>query len=127
MKIALTILSTVALLGCSQENARPLLGAPDLPAINDAWLWGMVVHDSGSCIVGATVSVVRGQALGRSIVQSTPCDAWAYSGGFEFKNLTPGVEMTLRTSAPGYAPKEVTVVPTSGAQMALLIEPTRLP
>jgi hypothetical protein len=118
---------TLTLSGCSQENGRPLPNAPNLPAINDAWLWGMVVHDSGSCIVGATVSVVRGQALGRSIVQDTPCDAWAYSGGFEFKNLTPGVEMTLRASAPGYAAKEVTVVPTSGGQMALLIEPTRLP
>jgi len=51
----------------------------------------------------------------------------AYSGGFEFKNLAPGVEMTLRAEAPGYTPKEVTVVPTSGSQKAFLIEPSPTP
>jgi len=31
----------------------------------------MVVDESGACIVGATVRVVRGQALGREITQAT--------------------------------------------------------
>jgi hypothetical protein len=41
----------------------------------------MVVEESGVCIVGATVHVVREQGLGQHITQSTPCDAWAYDGG----------------------------------------------
>jgi hypothetical protein len=98
-----------------------------IPGDGPAWLWGMVVENSGICIVGATVTVVRGQGLGRSVEQTTPCDAWGYGAGFEFNNLTEGVEMTIHASAPGWAATEVTVVPTSGAQTALLIEPTRLP
>ena len=31
--------------------------------------------------------------------------------GFELKNLTPGVAMTIRVSAPGYVTKDTTVVP----------------
>jgi len=69
------------------------------------------------------VTVVRGQRLGQSITQTTPCDAWAYDGGFVFNNLTPGVEMTLRTSAVGYAPVEKTVVPSLGPQTALILVP----
>jgi hypothetical protein len=55
----------------------------------------MVVEESGVCIVGATVHVVRGQGLGQHITQSTPCDAWAYDGGAVFRDLTPGVEITV--------------------------------
>jgi hypothetical protein len=86
----------------------------------------MVVDEAGVCIVGATVQVVRGQSLGQSITQTTPCDAWAYDGGVVFKDLTPGVEMTLRASASGYAAQETTVVPSSGPQMAVLFTPSRL-
>jgi hypothetical protein len=136
MKTALTILSTLTLLGCSGENLSRLPTTPDTPdtpepppyqPVSAAWLWGMVVEDSGVCIVGATVTVVRGQGLGQSIKQTTPCDAWAYDGGFLFRNLAPGVEMTLRTSATGYAAVERTVVPSSGPQMALLLVPSRTP
>lgn len=127
MKIAMTMLSTLTLLGCSQDGTPRLPSTPSRPADQPAWLWGMVIEDNGVCIVGATVTVVGGQALGLSVVQKTPCDAWGYGAGFEFKNLAEGVPMILRASAPGWAPKEVTAVPTSGAQTALLIEPTRLP
>jgi len=130
MKTALTILSTLTLLGCSPENVQRLPTTPELPPnqppnqpVSPVWLWGMVVHDSGICIDGATVTVVRGQSLGQSITQTTPCDAWAYDGGFVFNNLTPGVEMTLRTSAVGYAPVEKTVVPSLGPQTALILVP----
>jgi hypothetical protein len=54
----------------------------------------MILDEGGACIVGATATVVRGQRLGQSITQ-TPCDAWAYGGGFVYKDLTPGVEMTF--------------------------------
>jgi hypothetical protein len=129
MKIALTILSTLTLLGCSQENAQSLPTSPNPPnpRVSLTSLWGMVVDEAGVCIIGATATVVRGQGLGQSITQTTPCDAWAYDGGFVFKNLTPGVEMTLRTSALGYAVEERTVVPSLGAQMAVVFAPSRSP
>jgi len=39
---------------------------------------------------------------------------WEYDGGFPLlEDLIPGVELTLRFSAPGYVGKEVTVVPTA--------------
>jgi hypothetical protein len=84
------------------------------------WLWGMVITDSGVCIVGATATVVGGQGVGQSIPQETPCDAWAYSGGFLFTNLIPGVPMTIRASAPGFADREMTVIPSSGPQQSVL-------
>jgi hypothetical protein len=132
MKTALTILSTLTLLGCSPEDVQRLPTTPELPnqppnqPVSPAWLWGMVVEDSGICIEGATVTVVRGQGVGQSSTQTTPCDAWSYDGGFAFNNLTPGVEMTLRTSAVGYAPVEKTVVPSSGPQTALILVPARI-
>jgi hypothetical protein len=86
----------------------------------------MVVDESGVCIVGATVQVVRGQGVGQSVKQTTPCDAWAYDGGFVFRDLTPGVEMTLRASASGYAEQEKIVAPSSGPQMAVLFAPSRI-
>ena len=132
MRIALTILSTMTLLGCSQEDVQvlptsPVPVPPVQPASSLAWLWGMVVDESGVCIPGATATVVRGQGLGQSIKQTTPCNAWAYDGGFVFKDLTPGVEMTLRVSAGGYAVEEKTVLPSSGPQMAVVFAPSRIP
>jgi hypothetical protein len=85
----------------------------------------MVINETGSCIVGATVEVVRGQGFSQSITQTTPCDAWGDDGGFVFRDLTPGAEMTLRTSALGYGALEKTVVP-NGAQRAILFEPSRM-
>ncbi len=87
---------------------------PTAPAM--AWLVGIVIDDQ-VCIEGATVRVVSsGQAAGQIIAQKTPCGVWEYDGGFAFENLTPGVEMTLRASAPGYAAYEKKVVPSLGSQ-----------
>jgi hypothetical protein len=97
-------------LGCHDEAG---VTGPAPPARSGAFLWGMVVAESGVCIEGATATVVRGQGLGRSVQQKTPCDAWGYDGGFEFWDLTPGVEMTIRASAEGYAAREMTVFPVS--------------
>lgn len=96
---------------------------PPTGAGGPAFLWGMVVDSTGVCIVGATVHVVAGQRAGQSISQSTPCDAWAYDGGFMFTGLTPGVAMTLRASAPGYADLEQVVTPSLGPQLAVLLQP----
>jgi hypothetical protein len=84
------------------------------------WLWGFVVRGSGGCIDGGTVEVVGGQRLGERVTQETPCSVWDYSGGFVFRDLTPGVEMIIRASAPGYAPLVKSVTPYSGAQTAFL-------
>jgi hypothetical protein len=74
---------------------------------------GIVINPGGSCIEGATVEVVSGQALGQKVTQSTPCDHWDTGGGFIFKDLTPGAAMTLRASAQGWGTQEKIVVPSS--------------
>jgi hypothetical protein len=99
--------------GPSNEVTAVIGGAP-------TWLWGFVVDGSGGCIDGGTVEVVGGQRLGERITQETPCDVWAYDGGFVFRDLTPGVEMIIRASAPGYAPLVKSVTPYSGPQTAFL-------
>ena len=133
MRIALTLVSMVILLGCSEESNRriPTLptapSPPAQPSSTPAWLWGMVVDESGICIEGATATVVGGQAVGQTIAQTTPCDAWAYDGGFFFRDLTPGVEMTIRATAPGRASEEQKVMPSFGSGMAVLFSPARAP
>jgi hypothetical protein len=137
MKIVLTILATVTLLACSELDLPTLpqtpgpgptlpQGPPLGPLGSRAWVWGLVVNDAGVCIAGASATVVRGQGLGQSAKQSTPCDAWAYDGGFVFRDLTPGVEMTIRASAPGYVSQELIVVPSLSGE-ALLFTPSLIP
>lgn len=123
MRYARIIVAVLAVWGCSNETAPSSPASPRTPG--PASLWGMVIEDSGVCIAGATVRVVGGQAIGRSAAQEDPCDAWGYGGGFVLTGLTPGVAMTLRVSAPGYAAKDTTVFPRVGAQTALLITPSR--
>jgi hypothetical protein len=102
MRFARTIFVTLTLFGCSNDSAQRLPTAPGPPvptaptASALTSLWGMVVNESGVCIVGATVRVV-----------------------------TPDVEMTLRASASGYAAQEKTMVP-NGAQTAVLFVPSRI-
>jgi hypothetical protein len=134
MKSALTILAAVALWGCAQsEPTAPFLSGPidsppsdppsNPPTANaNAWVWVMVIDSSGACIRGATVQVVAGQAVGEPIAQK-PCSVWDYAGGVEIHNLISGVPVTLRASAPGYAPEEKTVVPFGAAQQAIIFEP----
>ena len=135
MKMVLTVLVALTLVGCSRDGADPFPTAPSPLAGTGslsptggslAMLSGLVVTESGVCIVGATVEVVRGQGLGQSITQTTPCDAWGYSGGFVFSNLSPGVEMTLRAGAPGYASQEMTVTPSTFPHAAVLFSLSRI-
>ena len=127
LKLAPITLASLILYGCSQEGAEHVPTAPDTAAATLtptptpspapsvlARLWGMVIDSSGGCIVGARVEVVAGQALRQIIAQQTPCGAWDYDGGFEFKELTPGVAITLRASAPGWTAQEKTFVPLWG-------------
>jgi hypothetical protein len=135
VKLAVTTLATVTLLACSQENAQRLPIAPGPPVPTAAptptpnavtALVVMVVDETGLCIVDATIQVVRGQRSGQSVTQPTPCDAWDYGGGVVFKDLTPGVEMTLRATAAGFVPQEKTVIPAIGPQTPVLLAPTRI-
>ncbi len=130
MRLALAILTTLPFLGCSGDGAGPAAPASPPPMFpsppgpttdSSAWVWAMVVPERGSgiCILDATVEVVAGQGLGQSAKQTEPCDIW-WVGGVEFKNLTPGVEITLRASAAGYVSEEKTVIPTMGPQMAVI-------
>jgi hypothetical protein len=87
----------------------------------------MVIDGGGVCIEGATVLIVAGQSVGGTIVQQTPCDAWAYDGGFLLEDLTPGVEITLRASAGGWTTQEKTFLPMSrAAYSAVFIKLSKL-
>jgi hypothetical protein len=129
MRLALTVLTTLALFGCSGETGLPTAPTSPVSPLTSgalAWLWAMVVEESGICIRDATIQVIAGQAVGQIATQNEECDAWS-DGGVIFKDLTPGVEMTLRASASGYAPQEKTVVPTLGPQTAVIFVPSRIP
>lgn len=138
MKSALTILGALALWGCagSEPTAPSRPGDTDSPPLSppsnpptgnsSAWIWLMVVNRGGACIPGATIQVVAGQAIGEPVTQETPCDVWGYSGGVEYHNLTAGVAMTLRATAPGYAAEEKTITPSVGAVSAIVFAPSPL-
>jgi hypothetical protein len=101
--------------------------SPPVPSSSRASVWVLVVKDSGVCVEGATATVVRGQRLGQSVPQMTPCSVWDYGGGIVFGDLTPGVEMALRVSAAGYVTQEVTVLPLLGPYTAVELYPARIP
>ena len=128
MRFALPILTTLALLGCSSGAAVPTAPSPSFtatapvsPAPNPpaptqgatASFWAIVVPQGGggACIVGATVEIVAGQAIGQSGTMPEVCDVWWINGAF-FRGLTVGVAITVHASAPGYLAQEMTVMPT---------------
>jgi hypothetical protein len=129
VKFALVLVVTASSIGCSPDSGQRSAIAPTPPVTTPvptptpgslASLSGYVVDDQ-LCVEGATVQVVAGQGVGRSVAQTTPCSIWDYGGGFSFTDLTPGVAMTLRASAPRYTPFEKTVTPHTGGQFAVVI------
>ena len=143
MKLAFPVFGVLVLLGCSAERTPPTAPTPSptvpvspvpptpnpppVPSTPGA-VWLMVAESSGICILGATVDVIGGQAVGQTAAQDHPCNIWDI-GGVEFDNLIAGTEMTVRASAPGYAAKEMTVVPMEmrGGLRAIVIELSRNP
>ena len=129
MRYATMLLAAATLLGCGEKDTEPSAVTPvDAPPLRTR-VFGFVLGDDSFCIRQATVSVVSGQGAGQTIVQNPNCDVWG-DEGFEFKDLTPGVAMTIRVSAPGYVTKDTMVVPWvetpyTGPVTALYIEPTR--
>ena len=110
MRYSAMFLAAATLLGCGGEGAGPTAISPvDAPPLR-TFVFGFVLGDDSFCIKQATVSVVSGQGAGKTLVQDPNCYLWG-DVGFQFKDLTPGVAMTIRVSAPGYATKDTTVVP----------------
>jgi carboxypeptidase family protein len=129
MKLIAPLFLALMLIGCSHESTPtaatpPVMTASSTPTPSaSVSLWGFVVNAAGACIENATVEASRGQAQGQRIVQVTPCDVWAYDGGFVFKDLTPGVQITVRASAPGWSTEEKTFVAgEQGTGKAVVIE-----
>lgn len=81
-----------------------------------AFIWAMVIADSGACIPEGTIYVVSGPGAGVTFVQDSDCDAWGYSGGVMFTGLPVGATMTLRASAPGYSSIEKTAIAATSGQ-----------
>ena len=88
-----------------------------------AFLYATVIEKrgGGACITDATVQIVAGQHASPEIFKQEPCDYWD-PPGFTLKDLNPGVDLTVRFSAPGFVPIELTTVP--GAD--LMIELSRI-
>ena len=123
MRLAATVVAAFTFSACAGDTGPPTPSAPNVPTpvpSGAAFIRGMIVKESGVCIEGATVRVVRGQRAGESRTQTTPCATWDIEGGFEFRGLTAGVEMTVRASAPGYVDEEQTVIPSLQPQTAML-------
>ena len=136
------LFAAVTILGCSPDNAGRLPTSPgslsgstpsnpNLPTPNLSGLvWMMAVGQSGGCVDDATLDVVGGQGVGRSSSQIVPCGVWDYEGGIILRDLAPGVELTVRVSAPGYATKEMSLLPLGSAtfstQPATIIEMSRI-
>jgi hypothetical protein len=129
MKFSIAILVIVALAGCSRESvptapASPVAApAPPAPPTGSALLWVMVISETGVCIEGATIQILRAEGAGEPIPQRTPCGAWDYDGGLLLTDLTQGVELTLRGAASGYAPREMSFrpFPMPGSYKAVFI------
>ena len=83
-----------------------------------AFLYATVIErgGGGACITEATLQIVAGQHAGPEIFNQEPCDYWD-PPGFTVKDLNPGVDLTLRFSAPGFVPIELTTVP--GADLTI--------
>ncbi len=133
MKFVLAALVVLLLAGCTGDGASslPTAPAPTVPPAatpdSSTEVWGIVIGEGGGCVDDATVEVVRGQGRGRRVKQETPCGYWDYGGGFTLTDLTPGVEMTLRASAPGYRPEQQSVTPGELGGRSIVIELAPIP
>ena len=77
-------------------------------------MYGIVVDESGTCIKGATATIIGGARHGEVVTQVTPCSAHEeHNGGFAIRKLASGQVLTVRGSAPGYESRDV-IRPISG-------------
>ena len=111
----IAILVAGSLCGCSTQtpttpSSRAAAAPNPSPSVPRS-VSGIVTNAGGACLAGAMVEVIAGQALGQKSAQVGPCDHWWPFNGFAFSNLTPGVPLTIRATAPGYLAREMTVTP----------------
>jgi hypothetical protein len=66
---------------------------------------------SEECVDDVTIEIVAGHGIGRRVQQANGCTAYEPDFRATFDNVPAGVELTVRASAPGYAPAEKTVIP----------------
>ena len=90
MKLALIAVAALIVGACSLEktpvdptsdpDTPSPIPFPTVPApTTDGWLWAMAVRTDGSCIPGATFTVVSGPSyVGEVLTQQTPCSVWDY-------------------------------------------------
>ena len=122
----LVVLATLTACDGEKSSSPSMPISPTQPSRASISLYGFVTDFTGVCIEGAAVEVVRGQAQGQRTTQETPCGVWDVGGGFVFTDLTPGVEMTLRASAPGWSTVEETFVPSGSGSGRYRIELKKL-
>lgn len=110
---------------CSSDSAPSAtpLPSPSPTPVRYSTLFALVVGYGGSCIAGATVEVTAGQSIGKRMTLTDKCDVWGDASGGEakFSDLAPDVPMSLRASATGYLPQEMTVVPPSNQVVFALV------
>jgi hypothetical protein len=116
-------MTMIAMVGCSRNDTQHSPTIPGPPVSTSAapayFGYGYVVDSTGVCLEGATVQqIVDGQAVGQSVAQTMPCNAWDYSNGFSFKPPVPSVEVTIRAAAPGWTSCDITFAPQSNAPIA---------
>jgi len=113
MKFVVAVLLILVVAGCSGESVPTAYSPPiaPTPTPTSALLWVMVIDDYGACIDGATIQIIGPQRAGEPEPPETPCNMWDIDGGLVFKDLTPGVELTLRGAARGYTSGETTFLP----------------
>ena len=119
-RVASLLAILLATSGC--HDVMPKITAPPSTGTAKAFLWALVIDPDGKCIVGATLTVVRGQDSGTVVTPDPNCDVWSYSGGYTFENLVPLAPMTVRASAAGYTDDEQTIIPEAHPQTARLFE-----
>jgi hypothetical protein len=136
MRWASALLLILACSACSGDNrltsptspgASPPVRLPSSvsSANSRAFLWVMVVTDTGSCLPDATVELWQG-TTSQSTPQVTPCGVWDSDGGAVFTDLPSGVEVTVRSSVAGYAAADKTVTTSRGGQYAVILTPARI-
>lgn len=128
----LPMLIALSCAACSGQTLpagpTPELRSPvDRPAPARATIAVMAVQENGICIEDAVLDIVSGQRAGEHYAPQGFCDAW-WIGGFELRDLEPGVDLTLRFSAPGYASTEWTVAPVASySYKATIIQLSKVP
>lgn len=87
---------------------------------------GFVIDESDQCVIGARVELINGPRAGTAFVQ-TVCGFWDYGDdiGYSFHDLPVGMSVTVRATAQGYKPAEMTAAPTNPYSYTNLIVLTK--